>query len=498
MTGEPENTPGMTEGESEEVEHLKPVQFEDLPSDLQEAARNAGWSSLMPVQARAIPYLMERRDVMVQSQTGSGKTGAFVLPIMARIDPNRPICQALVLVPTRELAMQVSREAQTLCGGSGVNTVVVYGGVGYKEQLAGFREGAHLVVGTPGRILDHLLKGSLKIDRLSMLILDEADRMMSMGFYPDMEQVRSYLPDSCDVHLFSATYPPGVRRLARHFMHNPEFLSLSESQVHVTDTRHIYYVVPAMDKDRALVRIIEMENPASGIIFCNTKMKVNYVTQVLQRFGYDADQISSDLAQSAREKVLGKLREHRLRFLVATDVAARGLDIANLSHVFLYDIPEDPESYIHRVGRTGRAGAAGVAITLADLMEKVELMRVAKRYGIDMEVRTAPTDEDVRGLIEERVTALLEARLRGRDRIQNERMQRFIPLAKSLGESDDELAVIAMLLDDYYQETLHAAPSEPPEATSRKKPSSSPRRRRPHGTSGGKPASGNGPAREGE
>ncbi len=491
MTGETEDRPGLP-GETPEEEHpLEAVQLEDLPESLQNAARNAGWRSLMPVQARAMPYLMARRDVMVQSQTGSGKTGAFVMPILARIDPSRPICQALVLVPTRELAVQVSREAEMLGGGSGINTVVVYGGVGYKEQLAGFREGAHLVVGTPGRILDHLLKGSLKIDRLSMLILDEADRMMSMGFYPDMEQVRSYLPESCDVHLFSATYPPGVRRLARHFMHDPEFLSLSESKVHVTDTRHIYYVVPAMDKDRALVRIIEMENPASGIIFCNTKMKVNYVTQVLQRFGYDADQISSDLAQSAREKVLGKLREKRLRFLVATDVAARGLDIINLSHVFLYDIPEDPESYIHRVGRTGRAGAAGVAITLADLMEKVELMRVAKRYGIDMEVRTAPTDEDVRGLIEERVTALLEARLRGRDRIQNERMQRFIPLARSLGESDDELAVIAMLLDDYYQETLHAPPMEPPEMTTQKKASPS-RRRRPRNKGGAKPSGGEG------
>jgi ATP-dependent RNA helicase DeaD len=210
-----------------------------------------------------------------------------------------------------------------------------------------------------------------------------------------------------------------------------------------------------------MVRIIELENPTSAIIFCNTKDKVNYVSTVLQRFGYDADQLTADLTQNARERVLERVRKNNLRFLVATDVASRGIDIVNLSHVFLYEFPEDIESYIHRAGRTGRAGAAGVAISLVSLQETADLTRVSRNFKIDMEKRPTPTDEDVQAIVSQRVTALLEAKLRGRDRLQIERMRRFMPLAKSLGESDDELAVIAMLLDDYYQESLHALPVMP-------------------------------------
>ncbi|MCG3196500.1 MAG: DEAD/DEAH box helicase [Candidatus Omnitrophica bacterium] len=441
---------------------LPEMTLAELPATLQSAVDRAGWKALMPVQAKAIPYMLAERDLMVQSRTGSGKTGAFILPILMRVNPSLARCQALVLVPTRELALQVSREAEMLGEGTGVRTVVVYGGVGYGNQIEGFRKGAHLVVGTPGRILDHLLKGSLSLDDVSILVFDEADRMMSMGFYPDMEQIRRFLPRERSGFMFSATYPASVRRLALHFLRNPEFLSLSEGAVHVPQTRHAFYVAPAMDKDRVLVRIIEAENPSSAIIFCNTKAKVGYVTQVLQRFGYDADQLTSDLAQRARENVLQRLYKGTLRFLVATDVAARGIDVANLSHVFLYDFPEDQESYIHRAGRTGRAGAAGVAISIVDLMEKTELGRLAKRYSIEMEAREAPTEESIQTVVSERVVALLEAKLRNRDRIQMERMRRFIPLAKSLGESDDELAIIAMLIDDYYQETLHAPPPEPP------------------------------------
>lgn len=441
---------------------LPEITLPDLPASLQATVSRAGWKSLMPVQAKAIPYILAERDLMVQSRTGSGKTGAFILPILMRVDPGLARCQALVLVPTRELALQVSREAELLGEETGVRTVVVYGGVGYGSQIDGFRRGAHLVVGTPGRILDHLLKGSLSLDDVSVLVFDEADRMMSMGFYPDMEQIRRFLPRKRSGFMFSATYPASVRRLAGHFLRSPEFLSLSEGAVHVPQTRHAYYVAPSMDKDRVLVRVIEAENPSSAIIFCNTKAKVAYVSQVLQRFGYDADQLTSDLAQRARENVLQRLHKGNLRFLVATDVAARGIDVANLSHVFLYDFPEDQESYIHRAGRTGRAGAAGVAISLVDLMEKTELGRLAKRYSIEMEARETPTEEAIQTVVSERVVALLEATLRDRDRIRMERMRRFIPLAKSLGESDDELAIIAMLIDDYYQETLHAPPPEPP------------------------------------
>jgi ATP-dependent RNA helicase DeaD len=231
----------------------------------------------------------------------------------------------------------------------------------------------------------------------------------------------------------------------------------------VAETDHVYYEVPGMEKDRALVRIIEIENPDSGLIFCNTRANTAFVAKVLQRFGYDADQLSADLPQKERDKVLERVHQGKLRFLVATDVAARGLDIANLSHVVLYDFPEDHESYIHRAGRTGRAGAAGTAISLVDVLERMELKAVAAQYGIDMQKRELPTDEDVQSVVAERVTAQLETKLRTLDKLVRERMERMIPLARRLGETDDELAVIAMLIDEFYQKTLHAVPEVPRE-----------------------------------
>jgi ATP-dependent RNA helicase DeaD len=253
-------------------------------------------------------------------------------------------------------------------------------------------------------------------------------------------------------------------RTAREFIGEPEFLTLSRDHVHVTDTEHVYYTVPGMDKDRSLVRIIEVENPASAIIFCNTKVKVNYVTVVLQRFGYDADALSADLSQAERERVLERVRQGTLRFLVATDVAARGLDIPDLSHVFQYEPPEDLEGYVHRAGRTGRAGATGTAISLVTAIEKLELNRIAKRFDIELQERPLPSDEDVEAIVTERATVLLEARLRERDKLKAERSRRFVPLARSLAENEDESAIIAMLLDDYYQQTLHAPPPLPSDA----------------------------------
>ncbi|MGH2570007.1 MAG: DEAD/DEAH box helicase, partial [bacterium] len=401
------------------------------------------------------------RDLMVQSRTGSGKTGAFLLPILERVDSRRPACQALVLVPTRELAHQVHGEAEKMAEGSRVRVVPVYGGVGYGPQLEALKQGAHVVLGTPGRILDHLERGTLKLDDLRILVFDEADRMLSMGFYPDMVELRSYLPQRRDGFMFSATYPYSVLSLAKQFLDEPEFLSLSHGQQHVASTEHLYYEVPSMEKDRALVRIIEIENPDSAIIFCNTKANVRYVAIVLQRFGYDAEQLSADLSQKEREEVLERTYKKQLRFLVSTDLAGRGIDIESLSHVIVYDFPEDPESYIHRTGRTGRAGASGEAISLVDRLEKLALKDVARRFGVDFVRKDLPTDEEVQNVVGQRVTALLEQRLRHLDRLVVERMQRMIPLARGLFESDDERAIIAMLLDEYYQKTLHAPPDLP-------------------------------------
>jgi ATP-dependent RNA helicase DeaD len=455
------NDPTPTAGQ-EPAETLPELTVETLPPRLRDAVDRAGWTGLMPVQSRGIPYLLAGKDMMIQARTGSGKTGAFLLPMLERLDPAKDRCQALILVPTRELALQVFRETETLCVPAGLRSVAVYGGVGYGLQTDGLKKGAHIVVGTPGRVLDHLLRGTFALDRLEMLIFDEADRMMSMGFYPDMRKVQSHLPNH-PVHtcMFSATFPSDVLYTARDFMHEPDFLSLSRDHVHVTDTEHVLYTVPPMDKERSLVRFIEIENPTSAIVFCNTKARVHYVTVVLQRYGYDADELSADLAQNDRERVLERVRKGTLRFLVATDVAGRGLDIPDLTHVIHYEPPEDPEGYIHRSGRTGRAGAAGVAVSFVTTLERIDLDRIARRYEIELAERPLPTDADVEAVVAERLTALLEARLRDRDKLQAERSLRFVPLARSLAENEEESAVIAMLLDDYYQQMLHAPVSRP-------------------------------------
>src|SRR3989339_172053 len=352
------------EEQAEPENPLAAVTLSDLSPRLQTACAKAGWAGLLPVQSQAIPYLAAGRNLMVQSQTGSGKTGAFLLPIIERINPQKKACQAIVLVPTRELALQVSREAELLTGESGLRTAVVYGGVKYEPQLEALGAGAPIVVGTPGRLLDHLLKGTLTLDQLSIFVFDEADRMLSMGFYPDMKRIQQFLPKrSLNGCMFSATFSPFIIRLAEEFLGKADFLSLSRDHIHVANTAHIFYIIEGVQKERALIRIIEMENPISAIIFCNMRSTVHFVTVVLKRFGYDADELSSDLSQGAREKVMEKLRKGGLRFLVATDVAARGIDIPALSHVFQYEPPEDPELYIHRAGRTGRVGARGPAIT---------------------------------------------------------------------------------------------------------------------------------------
>lgn len=462
---EVKNNPAIPHGDERIIEPenaLPETTIEALPERSRAACARAGWTKLLPVQARSIPYLLAKRNIMVQSQTGSGKTGAFLLPILERIDMAKRACQALILVPTRELALQVSREAELLGGDFGVRTAVVYGGVKYGPQLDAFRDGAQLVVGTPGRILDHLLKEALSLEALQILVFDEADRMLSMGFYPDMKRIQQFLPSRpISGYMFSATFPGYVIRLAGDFLRNPEFLSLSRDHVHVVGTDHICYIVPGMQRERSLVRIIEMENPVAAIIFCNTKSTVHFVTVVLKRFGYDADELSSDLAQGARERVMGRVRKGALRFLVATDVAARGIDIPDLSHVIQYEPPEDPELYIHRAGRTGRVGASGVAISMVAGMEQFKLKEISRNFNITLQQRTIPTDEDVSTIVSQRVTALLEADLRSRGSLEIERMQRFIPLARSLAEAEEESPLIAMLLDGYYQRTLQAPPQSP-------------------------------------
>ena len=476
---------------------LPEVSLADLPQLLQTACAKAGWNSLMPVQSRALPYLLEGRDLMVQSRTGSGKTGTYLLPLMARLNPAMPAVQALILVPTRELAVQVEQEAKTLFKGSGFTVAAVYGGVGYGKQMDALRQGVSVVVGTPGRVLDHLLRRTLNLDHISALIFDEADRMLSIGFYPDMKEIQRYLPEtSIHAMLFSATYPPHVLKLAGEFLTDPPMLSLSTTQIHVAEVQHLYCECKSMEKDRTLIKILEVENPASAIIFCNTKATVHFVTAVLQGFGFNADELSADLSQSRREDVLSRLRKGTIRFLVATDVAARGIDIPELSHVFLYEPPDDRESYIHRAGRTGRAGAAGVVISLVDIMEKMELQRIAKYFKVPLTQHMAPTDEEVAHAVGMRVTALLEARFRQLNGLERERMKRFEPLVQSIAEDPEQRHLLTLLLDDCYQKSLNPT-AFLPAGTPRKESEGAARPPKPHTGGGRRGPRENGPRREG-
>ncbi len=455
---------------------LPPVTLQDLSPALQEAVERAGWKSLMPVQSRALPYLLAGQDMLVQSRTGSGKTGAFLLPALERLDASRKECQALILTPTRELALQVAHEASVMFAGTGLSAAALYGGVSYSRQADALKEGAQIVVGTPGRILDHLMRRTLRLDGLRMLVFDEADRMLSVGFYQDMKEIQRYLPrkkmPEMAVHFFSATFPGYVLRMADEFMTQPALLSLSHNQVHLSQIEHVFYAVKPMEKDRVLVRVLEKESPTAAIIFCNTKANVHYVTGVLQGFGYNAAELSADLSQNKREEVLREVRQGKVRFLVATDVAARGIDIPDLSHVVLYEPPEDKEAYIHRAGRTGRAGSGGTAISLVDIMQKMELDRIAKHYKIDIKERKAPDEAELSDIVGERLITLLEARLRSKTGLQKERMSRYMPLVKTLAAEEDSSHLLAMLLDGIYQASLHQAILMP-SATVEKRPEAS-------------------------
>jgi ATP-dependent RNA helicase DeaD len=438
---------------------LPPMEIDDLPQAVRDGVDGVGWPSLMPVQQRAVPYMLDGQDLIVQARTGTGKTGAFLLPLLELLDPHEKTTQALVLGPTRELAKQILSEFEQMNGGrpeaERLHAVAVYGGVGYGPQIDAFKQGAQLVVGTPGRVLDHLDKGTLRLDGLRLLILDEADEMLSMGFYPAMKKLQRFLPRERQSYMFSATMPFKVQRMGEEFLSNPGFLSLSSGRVHVDAMDHRAYKVSPMEKDRALVRLIEMENPDAAIILANTRREVEYLAAFLRNFGHDAAEISSDLTQKAREKVMARLRSGELRFLVATDVAARGIDISDLSHVFMYDIPQDREYYIHRAGRTARAGKTGVAISIVTQDTERVLDEIARKYEIEFDKPPLPTDEEVAERVSARLVVLLEEQLRNKSRMERERMRRFVPLAQRL-IADDEPELLAMLLDEVYHESLHA------------------------------------------
>jgi len=433
--------------------------FEDLPSAVQNGIRDLGWTRPMPVQEKVLPLLRDGRDLVVKAQTGSGKTGAFGIPIVASIDTESARCQAMVLAPTRELANQVAGEVATLGKPRGVRTLAIYGGVGYGPQLDGLRAGAHVVVGTPGRILDHLGAGRLDLSGVRILVIDEADELLSLGFWPDMREIKSYLPaKGRQSALFSATIPEKVRSLARHFLHEPEYVSLSEDQVAPQEIEHFFVVTTAQEKEANLIRILEYEDPESAIVFCNTKDDVRYVTGFLQRRGFDADQISGDLTQSARELAMGRIKAGKLRVLVATDVAARGIDISDLSMVISYATPESPEVYVHRTGRTGRAGKAGIAISLISGFDIGNFRMIQKVNKISIQEKKVPTDAEIAARLRDRLAVKIEHEVRHLSEPERRvQVDRWVPVVESLVATPegrrDLAAVCAAYLREHRPET---------------------------------------------
>ena len=438
--------------------------FSEVAEDIQTSIRELGWHTPTTVQAKAIPLMRGGGDLIVQAQTGSGKTGAFGIPLVEGIDTSIARIQALVMLPTRELANQVAVELTTLGRHRGVLVLPVYGGTGYAEQVDALETGVHIIVGTPGRILDHLGNGRMDLRDVGALVLDEADEMLSLGFWPDMREIGTYLPEKRQSHLFSATIPEKVRSLSRFFLTDAEFVAVDDGLSAPQQIEHYYYVCSANEKEALLARILEFEDPESAIIFCNTKADVRFITGYLSKRGFNADQISGDLAQPARERALKRIKSGELRFLVATDVAARGIDISDLSHVISYATADAPEVYVHRTGRTGRAGKAGVAISLVSGLDIGNFKHMQNVNNVEVVERKPPSEKDMLTRIRERIQVKVEHEMRGLTPAQTDfEVNRLIPVVEAMASSHegrrDLAGICAAYLSEHRPETT--VPEEP-------------------------------------
>jgi ATP-dependent RNA helicase DeaD len=374
------------------------VTFVDLglSGPVLKALSDVGYETPSPIQAATIPPLLAGRDVVGLAQTGTGKTAAFALPILSRLDLSQKTPQALVLAPTRELALQVCEAFERYAGHiRGVHVLPVYGGQGYGVQLSALRRGVHVVVGTPGRIMDHLEKGTLDLSELRFLVLDEADEMLNMGFAEDVETILADTPEDKNVALFSATMPSQIRRISKKYLREPEEITVKNKTATASNITQRYLLVSYPQKVDALTRILEVENFEGMIVFVRTKNETETLAEKLRARGFSAMAINGDVAQVQRERTVNQLKSGKLDILVATDVAARGLDVERISHVVNYDIPTDTESYVHRIGRTGRAGRSGDAISFVTPRERYLLKHIEKATRQPLAQMQLPTVEDV-------------------------------------------------------------------------------------------------------
>jgi len=423
---------------------MKTLSFEDLglTLPLQKAVSEMGFEEPTPIQSLAIPAVRDGRDVIGQAHTGTGKTAAYGIPLLEKIEIPRPAIQALVLCPTRELAIQVSEELRRLAIHlKNLSVIPVYGGQPIERQFAALRKGVHVVIATPGRLLDHLQRGTIRLDNVKMVVLDEADEMLDMGFSDDVEAILRRLPKDRQTVLFSATISPEIRKLAEKYLNQPFPVKVIHEQLTVPGIEQRYLEVGDAMKSEALSRMIDFYNPRLTLVFCNTKRKVDEVVSNLQARGYQAEGLHGDMNQAQRERVMTRVRAGSTDILVATDVAARGIDIEQVELVVNYDVPQDPEYYVHRIGRTGRAGRSGRAITFVSGREVWKLKDIQKFAKIRIMPHPIPTDNQI---AEQRATKLLT---KVRAEMDKGGLEPYIPRVEQLmGEEFTSLDVAAALM----------------------------------------------------
>ncbi len=403
----------------------------DLLPELLRAVQDAGYEAPSPIQAQTIPLLLEGRDVLGQAQTGTGKTAAFALPLLSHIDLSQKTPQVMVLAPTRELAIQVAEAFKTYARHlKGFNVLPIYGGQSYDIQLRQLKRGVHVVVGTPGRVMDHMRRKTLSLSNLQALVLDEADEMLRMGFIDDVQWILEQTPDERQIALFSATMPPVIRKIAQQHLNNPEQVTIKVKEQTAETIRQRYWMVSGRNKIDALTRILEAEAFDGVIVFVRTKTATEELANKLEARGYAATALNGDIAQKQREATVNRLKKGHLDILVATDVAARGLDVQRISHVINYDIPHDTESYIHRIGRTGRAGREGDAILFVSPREKRMLYAIERATKKSIEPFQMPTT----------------------DVINDKRIAEFKARITETLESGEDLELFTGIVEQYRQE----------------------------------------------
>ena len=440
----------MPSGEADrDQEYVADVSFDSLglSPEVRKAIAERGYTHPTPVQAKAFAPVMAGKDVIVRSKTGTGKTAAFGIPLLEKIAKGEKKVKALIMCPTRELAMQVAAELTELAKYREVRVTAIYGGASMKVQEDALDEGSAIIVGTPGRVYDHIQRKNMKLEHCAFAVLDEADEMLNQGFYEEVTRILDCLPKTRQVLLFSATVPEDIQRLISKYTTNAETLLLSGDVFTVDHIQHVKYdVSEAYPKPRNLIYMLEMEEPDNAIVFCNTRSDTELVTAVLNRNGFDAEMLNGDLPQKERERVMALVKRGEVAFMVATDLAARGIDISDLGHVINYTLPEDPAVYLHRVGRTGRIGKKGVALNLVSGREFSQFSTLEKKYGIVFEKREMPSPElAVTMWTDRHVKELKEA-------ASGTIYEGFLGLASELKKRPDADELIALMLKSFFKE----------------------------------------------